>query len=85
MCQPAGPVSHSFRISEHLHSTHFLSFDTMARVILTLLAVVVALVGAIYQLHFKPILTILGLGRVIEEGDQNCSKLHSLLQPRLTT
>jgi hypothetical protein len=41
----------------------------MARTILTVLAVVVALLGAIYQLHFKPILTIFGLGRVIEEGE----------------
>lgn len=43
----------------------------MARTILTVLGVVVAVLGAIYQLHFKPILATFGLGRVIEEG-RNC-------------
>jgi hypothetical protein len=37
--------------------------------------VVVTLLGVIYQLHFKPILTLFGLGRVIEEG--------AILPPRL--
>jgi hypothetical protein len=48
----------------------------MARTILTVLGVVVALLGAIYQLHFKPILTTFGSGRVIEECEISRFKVH---------
>ena len=49
----------------------------MARTVLTVLGVVVALLGVIYQLHFKPILTTFGWGRVIEECEiYNASKVH---------
>ena len=41
----------------------------MSRTILTILGVVVALFASIYQLHLKPIFTILGVGRVVEEGE----------------
>jgi len=39
----------------------------MARTVLTVLGVIIALLGVIYQLHFKPILTTFGWGRVIED------------------
>jgi len=51
----------------------------MARIILTVLAVFVAIFGAISQLHFKPILTTFGLGRVIEEvGNKDCKVVPEL-------
>jgi hypothetical protein len=40
----------------------------MTRIFLTALAVIAAVIGVIYQLHFKPIFKIAGWGRVIEEG-----------------
>jgi hypothetical protein len=51
----------------------------MARTILTGLAVIVALLGAIYQLHFKPVLKTAGLGRVIKEvGNKHCKTVPEL-------
>lgn len=41
----------------------------MARTTFTILAVLVAILGGVYQLHFKSWLKILGLGHVIREGE----------------
>lgn len=54
----------------------------MARIILTVLGVLVALIGALYQFHAKPFLAVIGVGRVIENSElKPCSLLelgHSL-------
>ena len=40
----------------------------MPRLTLTILTVLLAILGGVYQLHFKPWLKILGLGNIVSEG-----------------
>lgn len=58
----------------------------MSRTILTILGVVVALFASIYQLHLKPIFTIFGVGRVVEEGESlTCPEFRLIIRSILTT
>ena len=41
----------------------------MARITLTILTVLLAILASVYQLHFKPWLKILGLGHIVREGE----------------
>lgn len=49
------------------------------RTILTVLAVLVALLGGVYQLRYKDLVSVVGFGRVIENaGSRDCKTIPEL-------
>lgn len=49
------------------------------RTILTLLAVLVAVLGGVYQLRYKEFVSVLGFGRIVENvGSRDCKTIPEL-------
>lgn len=63
-----------------LPTSFFIATTTMAgRKILTLVVVLVAVLGGIYQLRYKEFVSVMGLGRTVENiGSRDCETIPEL-------